>query len=239
MAANLELPRKRLTLVLVSRAGRPASLTAHLAPPYVVIYGHHMSESKSSPSLPEIAGKIYNILEPLDAPIRTKVVQGAFALLGEPSSPESLQSRTLGSANANIRAHTSSSHVLGTKAQAWMRKHGLTDELLERVFDFNDQVELIGMAPGKNNREKTINAYVLLGAQQFLQNEDSHFSEAAGVTLCKRLGCFDSGNHAQTRTKFGNRFTGNKESGFTLTVPGLDQAAVLIKAVASGDQVAG
>ena len=39
-----------------------------------------------------------------------------------------------------------------------MRKHGLTDDLLEHVFDFNDQVELIAMPPGKNNREKTVNA---------------------------------------------------------------------------------
>jgi len=198
-----------------------------------------MSESKSPPNLPDIAGKIYNILEPLDATTRTKVVQGALALLGEPSGGEALQSRAPGSANADIRSHTSSSHVSGTKAQAWMRKHGLTDELLERVFDFNDQVELIGMSPGKNNREKTINAYVLLGAQHFLQNDDSHFSETAGVTVCKRLGCYDSANHAQTRTKFGNRFTGTKDSGYTLTVPGLDQAAALIKAVASGDQGGG
>ena len=39
--------------------------------------------------------------------------------------------------------------------------------------------------------------------------------------------------------ELGNRFTGNKDSGYTLTVPGLDQAAALIKTAASGDQAAG
>ena len=49
-----------------------------------------MSESKSLPHLPDIAGNIYDILEPLDAPTRAKVVQGALALLGDPGGQGSV-----------------------------------------------------------------------------------------------------------------------------------------------------
>jgi hypothetical protein len=110
----------------------------------------------------------------------------------------------------------------------------LTDELLERVFHFDGQCELIAAPPGTNKREQTINAYVLIGVQHLLQSDDSKFSDAAAVALCKRLGCYDQANHALTRTKFGNRLTGSKDSGYTLTVPGLDQAATLIKTIGSG-----
>ena len=90
-------------------------------------------------------------------PTRAKVVQGALALLGDSGGREALQSRMPGSANVDIRPHTSSCHVRVPKPKAGCVS-GLTDDLLEHVFDFNDQVELIAMPPGKNNREKTVNA---------------------------------------------------------------------------------
>jgi hypothetical protein len=115
----------------------------------------------------------------------------------------------------------------------WIRKHGLTDELLEKAFHFDGNGELIATPPGNNKREQTINAYVLLGAQHLLQNDDPRFTEAAAVALCKRFGCYDTANHALTRSKFGNKIQGSKDSGYSLTAPGLDQAAVLIRGLGS------
>lgn len=188
------------------------------------------------PRLPDIAAKIYDLLEPLDAPTRTKVLQGVLGLLGDPAVSEG--SPTPGAANtiSGFGPQASSRHVTGAKAQAWMRKHALTDELLERVFDFDGQCELIASPPGTNKREQTINAYVLIGVQHFLQSDDSKFSDAAAVALCKRLGCYDQANHALTRSRFGNRLSGSKDSGYALTVPGLDQAAALVKTIASAGE---
>ena len=94
------------------------------------------------------------------------------------------------------------------------------------------KVDLIVSPPGKSVREQTLNAYVLIGAQHFLQNDEAKFSEADAVGLCKRTGCHDQANHAINRTRLGNRVTGSKDSGYTLTVPGLEQAAALIKTLA-------
>lgn len=192
-----------------------------------------MNLHTKQPRLPDIAAKIYDLLEPLDAQTRTKVLQGVLGLLGDSAVPEGSSTPATAHMVAGL-GHASSRHVTGAKAQAWMGKHGLTDELLERVFHFDGQCEVITAPQGKNKREQTINAYVLIGAQHLLQNDDSKFSDASAVALCKKLGCLDQANHALTRTKFGNRLTGSKDTGYTLTVPGLDQAATLIKTIASG-----
>jgi len=62
-----------------------------------------------------------------------------------------------------------------------MRKHGITENQLERVFHLDGQIDVIATPPGKNKREQTINAYFLIGAQHLLQSDDSKFTEADAV----------------------------------------------------------
>lgn len=187
---------------------------------------------KKTPRLPEIATKIYDLLEPLDGPTRTKVLQGALGMLGDAGAELSPLTPPGGSGKAP--GGSPSTFATGPKGSAWLKKHSISDEMLEKVFHAsNGQVELIANPPGSNMREQTINAYLLIGVQQLLQTDEPKFSEAAAVALCKRLGCYDTANHAMTRTRFGNKLTGTKEMGYTLTMPGLDQAAMLIKTPAA------
>jgi hypothetical protein len=111
-----------------------------------------------------------------------------------------------------------------------MRKYGVTVEQLERVFHLDGQFDVIATPPGSTKREQTINAYLLIGAQHLLQTDDSKFTESDALALCKQAGCHDSANHAQTRSKFGNRIAGTKD-GYSLTTPGLEQVAALVKAL--------
>lgn len=191
----------------------------------------HMTHS-SAPRLPEIVGQIYELLLPLDAQTQVRVLKSALGLLGE-ASEEALQILSLSKRRTGSGAETDDASGLpfGPKAKAWARRHGLTDGMLENAFHFDSNFELIAKPPGKNNREKTINAYILIGVQHFLQSDDTKFNEAAAVAICKRFGCHDATNHAQTRGKFGNKIQGSKDSGYTLTVPGLDHAAAIIKAI--------
>jgi len=192
-----------------------------------------MSQASKPVRLPDIAAKIYDLLDPLESSDRTKVLQGVLGLLGASAVSESPITPAGAPSPSGLGSSAISRRVSGPKAQAWLRKHLVTDEQLERVFHFDGKVELIATPPGGNKREQTVNAYILLGLQHLLQDDEPKFSEEAAVDLCKRLGCYDSPNHAQTRTKFGNRVTGSKASGFTLTVPGLDEAANLVKTFAS------
>lgn len=190
-----------------------------------------MTTSKKAPRLPEVAAKIYDLMEPLDAADRSRVLQGVLGLLGEESITSGVGAPTP-MASGGSSAASPSGHARGAKAQAWLRKHALTDQQLETIFHFDGNVELIAIPPGSTKREQTINAYLLLGAQELLANDEPRFTETNAVALCKRLGCYDGANHALTRSKFGNRITGSKESGYALTVPGLDAAAAAIKQLA-------
>lgn len=190
-----------------------------------------MAISKKAPRLPDVVAKIYDLLEPLEAADRARVLQSVSGLLGDVPITSGTGTPTSMASGSSSTA-SPSGHARGAKAQAWMRKHALTDQQLETVFHFDGTGELIASPPGSTKREQTINAYLLLGAQELLANDEARFTEAAAVALCKRLGCHDNANHALTRSKFGNKVTGSKESGFALTVPGLDAAAAAIKQLA-------
>ncbi|MDB4955926.1 MAG: hypothetical protein JWO36_3495 [Myxococcales bacterium] len=64
-----------------------------------------------------------------------------------------------------------------------------------------------------------------------LRTGEPKFSDEEAVSLCKREGCYDRANHAMTRNQLGKRVTGDKESAFTLTTLGLEQAARLIQSM--------
>src|SRR5438309_7912119 len=153
-----------------------------------------MTKDATPPKVPEIAGKIYELLEPLDGSTRTKVLQGALGMLGDPAPDvhgDSSAKRGSGTGGASLFAS-------GAKARAWLQKHSITDEALEHMFHLdNGQVDLIAN-PGATKREQTINTYLLVGVKHLLQSDDPKFSEPEAVALCKRLGCFDRPNHATT-----------------------------------------
>jgi hypothetical protein len=115
-----------------------------------------------------------------------------------------------------------------------MKQNGVTEDNLSHVFHIDGgAAEVIaGEAPGKSDKEKTLNAFVLTGLAEFLQTGDPKFDDKAARALCKKLGCFGEGNHATYMKDRGNLLGGSKEGGWTLTGPGLKAGAELIKGMA-------
>lgn len=179
-------------------------------------------------SIPEIARKLYDLLEPLESEDRMKAVTGCMAMLGEtmpsrrPSSVEDVSKEE--------------GWPFERKATRWIQQNGLTREHLDEVFHFHEDgsVEVLEInIPGNSKRAKTINAYMLFGAASLLASDEPTMTEKDVVALCKRVGCHDTANHAGTRDMLGNKTTGSKQTGFTLTVPGQKEAAEIIKQVST------
>lgn len=177
-----------------------------------------------------ITADLYKILKPLEAADRKKVVRAALTLLDD---------------NVDVSPHTRSStstpiHAddaadgFSSKVKIWMQKNGVTAEHISNVFHIDNNVAEVvaGHAPGKNAKEKTINAYVLTGLTQFLTSGEPKFEDDAARTICKSLGCYDNTNHATYLKGKGNVLGGSKAVGWTLTAPGLVQAAVMLKEMA-------
>ena len=118
---------------------------------------------------------------------------------------------------------------LGPKAKNWMRRYNVPDEALERVFNMEGQFEVIALVNGATKRESAVNCYLLCGIRNLLGNDEARFSDAEAVALCKEQDFYDMANHAHTRSTFGNRITGTKESGYMLPAPGLEASANLVK----------
>lgn len=62
-----------------------------------------------------------------------------------------------------------------------------------------------------------------------MKTGDSKFTDKAARETCKKLGCYAETNHATHMKKPGNVLSGSKESGWTVTGPGMKAAAELIK----------
>src|SRR4051794_18743686 len=98
-----------------------------------------------TPNIGETATSIVGLLSPLNSEERHRVVHAAMTLLGEtaPAGP---------TGNTRMRAE----QTIPSRAQAWLRQTGLTEEQLESVFQIeNDLVELIAAAvPGRTDKER-------------------------------------------------------------------------------------
>lgn len=179
-----------------------------------------MAKTKSS----DIVGKIVDLLTPLSSEERKRVVSASLTLLGE----------------ATIAGATTENEDGGTvtasgKAKIWQKQNSIASNQLDQVFHDDDgKIDvIIGEMPGKNKKEKTLNAYVLAGTSQLLMSGEAKFTDKEARALCTRTGYYDSPNHAATMKTKGNWFTGTKENGWTLTAPGLKHAATLVKNLAS------
>jgi hypothetical protein len=113
---------------------------------------------------------------------------------------------------------------------AWIKRNGLVSEYLDQYFHIEDgKVTLIGDAIGSGKREQSINTYLLTGVAALLETGKADFTDKAARDYCMQLGCYDSPNHSNTLSQFGNRLTGSKKVGWKLTAPGLSAAAAILK----------
>jgi hypothetical protein len=173
----------------------------------------------------DAVSEIVELLTPLEPADRARVIQASVTLLGDPPVIHAPRAE-----NANNHVEETGDGNYSAPARSWMRRQGITPEQLDQVFHVADgNASVIGEVPGKNNKEKTLNAYVLTGLAQLVASGNFAFDDKAARQLCQSAGCYDSANHSSTMKDKGNEFAGSKEKGWSLTQPGLKRAAELVK----------
>lgn len=117
------------------------------------------------------------------------------------------------------------------RARTWLKQIGLPDAALHEVFHKDGgSLELIAPdLPGDSARSKTQNAYILTGVIAMLRTGEPKFSDAEARTLCNQYNAYDANNHSSAVKALSGKLAGNKETGFTVTRPGLATAANLLK----------
>lgn len=174
-------------------------------------------------TLAQVVGTIVEELTPLNSEERRRAVHAAMTLLGE----ETTKQPTASLAENEVEG----SEALPLRVRTWMRQNDLSMEDLQQVFHIeNGSIEIIAEIPGRSNREKVRNAYILTGISSLLSTGEQRFDDAAARGLCEKFGIYDSTNHSKYM-KDGNEFTGSRERGWTVTIPGLRAAAQIIKVV--------
>lgn len=178
----------------------------------------------------EIVSEIVELLTPIDSAERIRVVQASLTLLGETFSSGSRHvdggADILGEGDGELS-------TLPVRARTWMKQNSITGDELQEVFHLADgNADVIaGEVPGKNKKEKTLNAYVIAGLARLLSTGDGAFDDKSARSLCEKFGCYDQANHSSIIKDKGNEFNGNKDKGWTLTAPGLKRAAALVKEI--------
>ena len=119
------------------------------------------------------------------------------------------------------------------KGLGWAAKHGVTAEEIDEVFSkHGEELDVIAnKAPGKSQRQQTVNAYLLAGVRALLKTGQASFSDADAREVCRKLGCYSQPNHSNYIKSFSNDFSGSREAGWRLTNPGLANAARVVKQI--------
>ena len=180
----------------------------------------------SKKSITEVVSLIVSELEPFPSEERHRVVSASLTLLGE------TEPRSAKRASPEARAEEVDGD-LPSRAKSWIRQNSLSLDQIQQVFHWSDEgVEVIAASlPGKNNKERVRNAYVMKGISSLLSTGVASFDDKSARELCEKLGIYDHTNHTKYM-KGGNEFTGSKDKGWTLTAPGLKHAATLIAGLA-------
>jgi len=192
-----------------------------------ILYETEMNEGYV---LTEVMTQLHDLLKPLDPSERTKVIKAALTLLGDPPNIAPDKPETLVDEEEGDGAEVS----FPPKVRGWMKSNSITTEQLSHVFHFDGgEFEIIsGDAPGSNNKEKTINAYILTGLRRYLKAGDAKFDDKDAREVCRKFGCLNEANHATYMRNAGNVLSGSKGSGWTVTGPGLKAGAGVVKELA-------
>jgi len=173
-------------------------------------------------TLAEIVGTIVAELTPLGSEERKRAFYAAMTLLGE----EAIKGPSATAKHDELDG----AETLPARVKTWMRQSDLSMDQLQQVFHIeNGLVEIIAEIPGKNNKEKVRNAYILTGVSNFLLTGEQRFDDTSARRLCERVGIYDPTNHSKYMK--GSEFTGSRVRGWTVTVPGLKAGAALIKGI--------
>lgn len=180
---------------------------------------------KAAKRLMSAVENIVGILGPLQSDERHRAIQGALVILRENTST-----------SADLDRGPDEESVAGAAPAAtrWMKQHGVSQVQLASVFDISEgsATVIAAQLSGKNNSEKTIKVYVLMGLAALLASGEPTFTDKAARDLCEELGVYDRTNHSKYLKEKNSYLLGDKDKGWKLTQPGLKYAAALVKELA-------
>jgi hypothetical protein len=170
--------------------------------------------------------KLVELLKPLSPEDRVRAIRSAMIWLDD-NQPGTVS----GSGDQEeVNEPAGEIGALPLRARTWMKQNGISASQLQHVFHITKEgVEIIAGVPGRNKKEQTYNAYILTGLGQLLRAGNPTFQDKEARALCESSGCYDSANHSVHIKNKGNEFTGTKDKGWTLTVPGLRRAGEIVK----------
>jgi hypothetical protein len=192
--------------------------------------GESNDAMKAAKKLMSAIEGIVGILSPLQSDERHRAIQGALVVLRE--NAPNIEGLDSGSGEGSAAGTTPA-------AKRWMKQHAVSSNQLASVFDISDgsATVIAAQLSGKNNSEKTIKAYVLMGLASLLTVGEPTFADKAARELCEELGIYDSTNHSKYLKEKNSYLLGDKDKGWKLTQPGLKYAASIVKELAGPNDV--
>lgn len=193
-------------------------------------------ENEMAKSLTDTVTALYGILEPMAPEDRDRALRAALVLVGDPM-PSIAQKLPGADGNRISAASSDFGPTFGPTAQRWLTQNQISRESLDNLFHISndDAVPIFSSVPGASRREQTVNCYLLTGIRRLLATDEAMADDKEAVDLCQQVGAYDKNNHTSNRKSLGARVTGSRGTGFKLTVPGLREAARLIKMMGSSN----
>lgn len=178
----------------------------------------------------EVMGTVLAALKPMSPEAQSRVVRWVIEKLTITNFTDSKSTMGDLGDSGGLLSDLEGGGDLPPPAKIWLKQSSLSLPDLEEVFHIDGEgvVLIAPEIPGKSLREKAMNCYVLCGITTMLKTGKPEFSDDEARAVCQEFGCLDKKNHATYLKEKGNDFTGSKDKGWTLTVPGKKKAAALI-----------
>lgn len=173
----------------------------------------------------DIASQVVELIAPLSSEDKKRVMRAALLLAGEDVDVKSEEGTS---------ASDDATGVV-PKAIIWMKQNSVTMEELGEVFHIDGGTATLIALPGKTDKEKTLNVYLLAGIANLLTSGVATIDDKDARSICEGMGCYNSNHHSEYVDEKGNLFIGSKKDGWTLTMPGQKAAALLIKELSKSE----
>jgi len=117
-------------------------------------------------------------------------------------------------------------------AKKWMTRSGFQADSLSKLFSLSDEIDLIAEAvPGKSDKERVRSVFLLKGVAAYLATGAARFSHEQIKEACLHYDAYDATNFAKYVKSISSEVSGTKDTGYTLTPRGLNNATEMIKKI--------